>query len=79
MSLYDFLAEIHQNIITRWNFRDEEGVRISWQFNEKRPHNASHQILGSDGFKQLMRYLVEDVQESQDHGTIQDTSYVLIK
>jgi hypothetical protein len=79
VSLYDFLARIHGAIISRWKFKDEGGVRISLSYNEKRPHNASHQILRSDEFKQLMRYLVEDVQESQNNRTSHDTSYVLIK
>jgi len=49
-SLRDCLADAHQDIITCWNFRDEE------------------KILSSERFKQLMLCLVQDIQESQNHG-----------
>ena len=66
MLLGDCLGRVHQDIITCWNFRDEEKARISLWCSEPYSNHIFRKTLSSNEFKQLMQYLVQDVQESQN-------------
>lgn len=69
MGLRDCLAKVHQDIVTSWNFRDEENVSLLGPLwcNEEYL-TVPWQILSSEEFRQLMQYIVQGVQESQNQG-----------